>query len=324
MVNEKGVNEKDGRKPDRSPVICRLFVQTVFVKKTKWIVFFIMLGVNAFCTIKMWGFLQISYTPRMLIGITLCCSILALTNVKSRFLRAVTYIMMSAVLTVGIIYSTYYRRPLGFWLIISACIVILMLFLSGRKSHNSGFITKMTTAVALTFVFVLTIFSGTLVVTSGNSGLENGVETMWDNDSQAVFDEICADASTDKEIVVAAYYWILNNFVYDEDYYPAYQCFNAKRALTLKSGICYDFANLFTAICRSQGVRCYCLNGAKKGDRAAKHSWNRVYFDGVWWNVDLSYDIARYNRLRDLKLYGFHACENLNSPDVDFVITKIY
>ena len=162
--------------------------------------------------------------------------------------------MMFDVLFVGIIYSTYCRRPLGFWLIISVCIVILMIFLSGSKSRNIGFVTKMITAVVLIVVFALTIILGILTVTSGNIGLSNGVETMWDSDSQSVFNEICADALTDKEIVTETYNWILNNFTYDENYSPSYQYFHVKRALTLKSGICYDFANLFTAIFRSQDV----------------------------------------------------------------------
>jgi len=181
----------------------------------------------------------------------------------------------------------------------------------------------MIAGIVLVAVFVLTIFSGIFVVTSRNSGLANGPETTWDRESQAVFDEICVDATTDKEFIAAAYNWILNNLTYD-DYRPAYQCFNVKRTLSLKSGICYDFANLFAAICRSQGVPCYCINGYRRDNVNYQHAWNRVFFDGVWWNMDVTFDTCRRNKSPELSLYGFHACENLYSPDENYVITKIY
>ncbi|MBR6051243.1 MAG: hypothetical protein IKP68_08595 [Clostridia bacterium] len=323
-VNEKGVNEKDGSTPDRSPVICRLFVQTVFVKRINWIVFLIMFGVNSYSAVSLWSFLQISYAPRLLIGLSLCCSILTLINVRTKMLRAVTYIMTSVVLIVGLFYAMYCRRALGFWVAISACVVIATYFLSRPKSRKNTLVTKMIAVIALVVVLGLTIFSGIFVVTSRNSGLVNGPETMWDNESQAVFDEICSDATTDKESIFAAYNWILNNLTYDDDYKPTYQCFNVKRTLSLKSGICYDFANLFAAICRSQGVPCYCLNGYRRDNVNYQHAWNRVFFDGVWWNMDVTFDTCRRNKSPKLSLYGFHACENLYFPDENYVITKIY
>ena len=265
-----------------------------------------------------------SYAPRLLIGLSFVCSILTLINVRTKMLRTVTYIMASVVLIVGLFYVIYCRRPLGFWAAISACIVIATYFLSRPKSRKDSLVTKITAVVALVTVFVLTVFSGIFVVTLKSSGLENGPETMWDIESQAIFDEICADATTDKEIIAAAYNWILNNLTYDDNYRPAYQCFNVKRTLSLKSGICYDFANLFAAICRSQGVPCYCINGYRRDNVNYQHAWNRVFFDGVWWNMDVTFDTCRRNKSPDLSLYGFHACENLYSPDENYVITKIY
>lgn len=281
---------------------------------------------NAASTIMCWEFLTVSYTPKLLIGLSLGCNVLALVNIRAKVLRVITYIVASVVLIVGLFYAIYCRRPLGFWVAISACIVITIYFLSelGLKSRKNNFVTKMTAVIALITIFVLNTFSVTFVFTSKNSGIENGPETMWDSESQAAFDEICSDAATDKEIAFAAYNWILNNCTYDNDYEPVFQCFNVKRTLSLKSGICYDFANLFTAICRSQGVSCYCLNGMKKTDTQLQHSWNRVYFDGTWWNLDTTYDVARHNRSPELSLYGFHACEELYSQDEDFYITKTY
>ena len=283
-----------------------------------------MLGANVYSTVSLWGFLQISYAPRLLIGLSLGCSVLALIKIRAKALRVVKYIIASAVLLVGLFYAMYCRRPLGFWVAISACIVIAISFLSRPKPQKDRLVTKLISCIILTSVFVLTAFSVSFVVISKNSGIINGPETVWNSESQAFFDEICADATTDKEIIAAAYNWILHNLTYDDDYKPAYQCFNVKRTLSLKSGICYDFANLFAAICRSQGVTCYCINGYRRDNVNYQHAWNRVLFDGVWWNMDITFDTCRHNRSPDLSLYGFHACENLYSPDENYVITKIY
>lgn len=283
-----------------------------------------MLWVNAYSTVNLWGFLQMSYAPRLLIGLSLGCSVLPLINVKAKIIRAIIHMMMSVVLILGLFYAMYCRRALGFWVAISACIVIATYFLSRPKSRKDSFVTKITAVVALVTVFVITVFSGVFVVVSKKSGIVNGPETVWDSESQFIFDEICADATTDKETIVAAYNWILNNLTYDDDYRPTYQCFNEKRTLSLKSGICYDFANLFAAICRSQGVPCYCINGYRRDNANYQHTWNRVYYDGIWWNMDITFDTCRHNKSPELSLYGFHACENLCSPDESYVITKIY
>lgn len=283
-----------------------------------------MLGVNAYSTVNLWGFLQMSYAPRLLIGLSLGCSVLTLINVRSKAFKTATYIMMSVVLIIGLFYAMHCRRPLGFWVAISACIVIATYFLLRPKSQKDSLVTKLISCIILTSVFVFTAFSVSFVVKSKNSGIINGPETVWDSESQAVFDEICADATTDKETIAAAYNWILNNLTYDDDYKPAYQCFSVKQTLSLKSGICYDFANLFAAICRSQGVPCYCINGYRRDNVNYQHAWNRVFFDGVWWNMDITFDTCRHNKSPELSLYGFHACENLYSPDENYVITKIY
>ena len=55
-----------------------------------------------------------------------------------------------------------------------------------------------------------------------------------------------------------------------------------------KKGICYDYANLFAAFCRTQNITCYVIDGYKRTDPNAKHTWNRLYFNESWWNVDLT------------------------------------
>lgn len=294
------------------------------MKISKYICFILLSVANVAVVVKFWGFLQISYVPRLLIALSICCGFLILTDIKSKSLFVTIHIILSVAMLVGFIYAIFWRRPLGFWVMISAAAVMAKYFLSEPKLRKDGIVMKMIAITVLVTIFILTVFLGTFAVASDERPLINGPETIWDSDSQAVFDEICIEASTDKEIVIAAYNWIINHISYDYDYYPDYQYFNIKRTLSLQSGICYDFANLFASICRSQGVPCYCVEGYNRENKNNLHAWNRVFFDGVWWNLDVTYDTARHNKSSDLKLYGFHACENQYSPDDEYIIMKMF
>lgn len=294
------------------------------MKICKYVCFILLSAANIAVIVKCWGFLQLSYVPRLLIALSICCGFLILTDVKSKSLLITILIILSSAMLVGCIYAIYWRRPLGFWVVISVTAVMAKYFLSEPKSRKDGIVMKMIAVTVSVTIFILTIFLGTFTVASDKQALINGPKTMWDSDSQAVFDEICIESSTDKEVVIAAYNWIMNNISYNHDYYPNYQYFNVKRTLSLRSGICYDFANLFAAICRSQGVPCYCVDGYHKENKHYLHAWNRVFFNGVWWNLDVTYDTARHNKSSDLKLYGFHACENQYSPDDEYIIMKMY
>ena len=74
--------------------------------------------------------------------------------------------------------------------------------------------------------------------------------------------------------------------------------------------------------CRSQNIHCYAVDGVSYKDSAARHTWNRVYYDGAWWNVDITTDNSRTANGKEL--YGFHKLEGAFVPDEDFFITKIY
>lgn len=78
-----------------------------------------------------------------------------------------------------------------------------------------------------------------------------------------------------------SYDWELATDVLDGDvkmYVP-----NAATVLINKTGICYDYAVLFAAMCRSQGIPCSVEKGYYSGEY---HAWDRVYIDGEWRDVD--------------------------------------
>jgi len=125
-----------------------------------------------------------------------------------------------------------------------------------------------------------------------------------------------------EEKVRAFYDWIITNFEYDYDCYPLFQYFDVRKTLQTKQGICFNFSYLFTAFCRSQNIPCYAVDGISRKNNAYRYTWNRVYYDGDWWNVDITTDNSRTTNGK--KLYGFHKLEGAYVPDEDIFITKIY
>ena len=84
-----------------------------------------------------------------------------------------------------------------------------------------------------------------------------------------------------------------------------YQHFDVNKTLRTKKGICFDYANLFAAFCRSQDIRCYVLDGYQRGNSYVQHTWNRVYMNDAWWNLDVTTDAV--SSQKGESLYGFQA-----------------
>ena len=90
----------------------------------------------------------------------------------------------------------------------------------------------------------------------------------------------------------------------------------------MRKGICYDFSHLFAALCRSQNIPCYVVDGDKRDNAQYHHTWNRVYFDNSWWNIDVTFDIIQTKNQDEL--YSFRKIENAYMQDKEYFITKIY
>ncbi len=106
--------------------------------------------------------------------------------------------------------------------------------------------------------------------------------------------ELCAGATTDKEKVEAVYDFILQNFVYDyvramrvqqdKGYLP-----DVDSILEEKKGICFDLSAIMATMLRSQDVPVQMVIGFAD---TTYHAWNSVFVDGVWYQYDLTADIA--------------------------------
>ena len=105
------------------------------------------------------------------------------------------------------------------------------------------------------FAIAFVLIGAVIVATSMHQyWLKEGLAVIWTDDIDALSDEICDDADNDKEKVQAIYHWITNNIRYDYEAEMVYQNVDISRTVETKKGICFDYATLFAALCRSQGI----------------------------------------------------------------------
>ncbi len=94
------------------------------------------------------------------------------------------------------------------------------------------------------------------------------------------------------------YDWVSGNISYDHQKADqietdAFATFSgAVPAFSERTGVCFDKACLYVAMCRTAGVRVRLLTGlAYTGSEWLDHSWNEIYdpMDGRWVNVDTTF-----------------------------------
>ena len=182
--------------------------------------------------------------------------------------------------------------------------------------------TKIYVLVVSVFIIVTLILSYNFVCKPESPYLLNGGATLWDTQTEELVDEICAESDTDAEKVQAIYNWMIANFEYDYDHQTLLQYFDVRRTLSTRKGVCYDFANLFAALCRSHNIPCYVVDGTPYNRATEDHTWNRVYYDGLWWDLDVTNDIT--STANGKRLYGIRELTSAYASDKDYYITKIY
>ncbi len=102
--------------------------------------------------------------------------------------------------------------------------------------------------------------------------------------------------------------WVCKNMKYDMDKYLANQFYDndgAAKALGTQKGLCRDYSNLLTAMCRALGMEAKTIIGEAGGAGSwYGHAWNEVKVNGKWINIDTVWDsgyivknkfVARYS-----------------------------
>ena len=243
-------------------------------------------------------------------------------KIRSTPMRVVVLIVLLFVMVMSIVSALSCRRLLPMLTFVGTAIEMMYFGIVDNSSGKDKLLTKICVLVLMSFIAVLLFFSCNFVYKPEAPYLSNGRDTLWDTQTEELADKICAGCETDEEKVLAFYNWIIANLEYDHDCYPLFQYFDVRKTLQTRQGICFDFSHLFAAFCRSQGIPCYAVDGISRKNNADRHTWNRVYYDGTWWNVDITTDNSRTANGKEL--YGFHKLEGAFVPDEDFFITKIY
>lgn len=126
--------------------------------------------------------------------------------------------------------------------------------------------------------------------------LESVQNINWDYGKAAIkkAGELTKGLETDEQKITAIYQYLVGNVTYDYDkletlrydYLP-----DIDGIIAGGKGICYDFASVFAAMLRSQGIPAKLVKGYAKGV-SGYHAWNEVYDGeaGKWETIDTTYD----------------------------------
>ena len=243
-------------------------------------------------------------------------------KIRSATMRAIVYIVLFFVLLLSTLSFVLCRRLLSIITMIVAAAEMMYLAIFDDSSGKDKPLTKIYVLTVFVLIVVTLFISYNFVSKPECPYLLNGGTTLWDTQTEELADEICAGCETDAEKVQAIYSWMITNLEYDYDYHVLFQYFDVRKTLRTKQGVCFDFSHLFTALCRSQNIPCYAVDGISYKDSTVSHTWNRVYYDGSWWNMDVTNDIS--STATGKSLYGFRKLDAASAPDEDFFITKIY
>lgn len=136
--------------------------------------------------------------------------------------------------------------------------------------------------------------------------IEEAVASSPDIDNIAI--DLVGPENDDYKEARILYSWIADNISYDHQKAEviatdAFETWSgAVPAFSEKTGVCFDKACLFVAMCRAVGVKVRLITGdAYNGQEWLDHSWNEVYYDKEdrWVDVDSTFgykDNSYYDR----------------------------
>lgn len=148
----------------------------------------------------------------------------------------------------------------------------------------------------------------------------NSVQTIeWTPDDKAIVkaDQLTRNSKSDEAKVAAIYRYIVNNVRYDkklaEEAKPGYMP-DIGRTFDSNKGICYDYAVLFAAMLRAEGIPAKLVMGTSN-TVDEYHAWNEAYVDGKWVVIDTTVDATYAQAGKKISM--------AKNPD-DYKAEKIY
>lgn len=143
------------------------------------------------------------------------------------------------------------------------------------------------------------------------------VDFNKDMESVKLSEELTKDLDTNLEKVQAVYDYIITNISYDKDktnlssdYTP-----NINEIFEEKKGICYDYASMFGAMLRSQGIPTKLVKGYSEYT-TTYHAWNEVYIEELdeWVVIDCTKGAVYYQAG-----YSNKMIEEVNKYEIKYV-----
>ncbi len=131
------------------------------------------------------------------------------------------------------------------------------------------------------------------IVTDGTD--EQRAEVLAEIDGIA--EQVCEELESDYDKARALAQWVSQNIYYDFDAYHSSvttETLSLSSTLLLHRSVCGGYANLYAALCQSQGIECYIAQGDVvqnhrtflEADDLPSHEWNLVHIDGRYFWVD--------------------------------------
>ena len=290
--------------------------------KSRIIFFAIALTYNLLLGLYLKDFLVLSQTLTAFYLLSVLPAFFLLIKARSRALKVIAYIVLVLDILMNLVYFVCCRRLLPVMTMVFLVVELMYFITFVNQSRRDRLLTKISVLAVTGLIWVTMIFAYNTVRKPETPFLTNGGATLWDTQTEELADEICAGCETDEEKVQTIYQWIIGNFEYDYDYHAFIQYFDICKTLRTYKGVCYDFSNLFAALCRSQNIPCYVVDGTPYDSSLVDHTWNRVYYNGSWWDVDVTNDMSASKN--NGNIYGFHKLENSRSSDAEYIITRIY
>ena len=230
-------------------------------QKSRIIFFAILFTYNLLLGLYLKDFLAISPILLAFYLLSALPTLFFVLKIRSTPMRAIVLVVLFFVMAMSIVTSLSCRRLLPMLTFVVTAIEMMYFGIVDSSHGKDKLLTKICILVLTAIIVVLQFFTYNFVYKTETPYLSNGRDTMWDTQTEELADDICAGCETDEEKVRAFYDWIIANFEYDYDCNPLFQYFNVRKTLQTMQGLCFDFAHLFAAFCRSQNIPCYAVDG---------------------------------------------------------------
>ena len=240
--------------------------------KSRIIFFFVLAAYNLLLGVYLKDFFVLSPILLTFYFLSALPTLFFVLKIRSAPMCAIVYIVLFFVIVMSIFGFAYCSRLLPIMTMVTTAAELMYLAIVDNSSGKDTLLTKIYVLAVSVFIIVSLILSYNFVCKPESPYLLNGGATLWDTQTEELADEICANSNTDAEKVQAIYNWMIANFEYDYDYQILLQYFNVRRTLSTRKGVCYDFANLFAALCRSQNIPCYVVDGTPYNRSTEDHS----------------------------------------------------